>query len=566
MSPPRLRRDPPQEGGIKRNAMFPRSHQLSKQIAFLAFGPFLHTLAFPPYGWTSLGWLALAPLFVFLRNTASQSLWYAFLGGVVYGTGWCVGVGDWLFSTVIMHFHLPFPVDILFVIGNYVVFAGLATGLATTLSSLFMRTGNPLLCWCGIPAVWVCGEFVRSDLTFGSSWGILGYSQFQHLSLIQIADLSGVYGLSFLMAFSSYLVAESVDAFRVSDSSFGSLPSLPWPGLGLFVTMLGATWLYGTSRLQDYPPLSAAGNKQAAAVLEIALVQGHVPDVQRWKRVYFTRSLLKYVSVSQREMQGTAPDLIVWPEFAINFYLDQEPVLRAQLGRFTQHSNAPLLLGGPRMETVTTGSQTESHTYNSAYLLAPGGKIVDWYDKIYLIPFAEALPFNVPVDTKGIFSGHEEAPSLFTHGRRSTIFPLLSSQFGVLICYEAIFPSLSRHLVNNGAEFLVNISNDTWLNDDPGAIAQHFTFSAFRAVENKRFLVRPATAGVSGFVDPVGRPSQLSTEKDRVVWGKIAPHHERTVYTRYGDWFAWTCMSFVLVALGVPLTTRRQARAGSEAR
>jgi apolipoprotein N-acyltransferase len=216
------------------------------------------------------------------------------------------------------------------------------------------------------------------------------------------------------------------------------------------------------------------------------------------------------------------------------------------------------------METIMSGSQTEIHKYNSAYLLAPGGEIVDWYDKIYLIPFAETPPFEIPIDTRGIFSGYEGAPSLFTRGQRSTIFSLPTSQFGVLICYEAIFPSLARRLVNNGAEFLVNISNDTWLNDDPGAITQHFAFSAFRAVENKRFLVRPATAGLSGFVDPVGRPSHLSTEKDQVVWGKILPHHERTVYTRYGEWFAWGCMGFILIALGVPFSARRQSSAGGE--
>ncbi len=537
--------------------MFQPSRQLSTDLALLGLGPFLHTLAFSPYEWTSLGWVALTPLFLFLHNTSDRSVWQSFIAGFVYGTAWCVGVGDWLFSTVTAHFRLPFPIDILFVVGNYAVFVGLATGLAIVLSSLCIRTGNRLLCWGGIPALWVCGEFVRSDLTFGSSWGILGYSQFPHLSLIQIADMTGVYGLSFLMALSGYLVAECIRSVRLSHSAF---QSLPWPGLGVFATIIGAVWLYGTSRIQDYPPLSE--QEQAAAALDIAMVQGHVPDGQRWKRVYYARSLLKYVSVSQRGMQGASPDLMIWPEFALNFYLDQEPLLLSQLGRFTQRNNAPLLLGAPRMESVTEDFQTEIRKYNSAYLLSPSGDIVDWYDKIYLIPFAETPPFEIPIDTKGIFSGYEGAPSLFTRGQRSTIFSLPTSQFGVLICYEAIFPSLARRLVNNGAEFLVNISNDSWLNDDLGAITQHFAFSAFRAVENKRFLVRPATAGVSGFVDPVGRPFQLSREKEGVVWGQIVPHHERTVYTRYGDWFAWGCMSCIPIAL---FNGRRRLRQGQDA-
>ena len=275
----------------------------------------------------------------------------------------------------------------------------------------------------------------------------------------------------------------------------------------------GAVWLYGTIRIQQYEQSVDPHQQPAVPTLGIAIVQGAVPSVQRWKRVSYLRSLLKYVSVSQRGMQGVSPDLIVWPEFALNFYLNQEPLLHAQLGRFTQRSNAPLLLGAPRMEERTAASQTETHRYNSAYLLAPSGQILDWYDKLYLIPFAESPPFGM-LDVLNVNDG---SPRLFTQGERSTIFSLPQARFGVVICYEVIFPRLARRLVQGGAEFLVNISNETWLNDDVGAMTQHFAFTAFRAVENKRFLVRTATAGVSAFVDPLGRPSQWSMQKDGVL-------------------------------------------------
>jgi apolipoprotein N-acyltransferase len=304
----------------------------------------------------------------------------------------------------------------------------------------------------------------------------------------------------------------------------------------LFIT-LG----YGALRVRQYAQV-------ITAPLTIALVRQDLPHARRWDRAARADSLLRYISATREGVANYEPDLIVWPEFAVSFYLDQEPVLRAQLGWLMNSVRAPLLVGAPRRE------RTENVTryYNSAYLLTPPGTATQVYDRIRLLPFAEYRPRAFPA----VAPHTDDAPSEFTAGRQLTVFTLPRHAFGVTICYEATYPTLSRRLVQNGAQFLVNISNDAWLTS-PGdaAAAQHFSMTVFRAVENKRALARAAAAGVSAFVDPVGRVSRRSTTPEGILLGEAVPQHALTVYTRYGDWFAALCLG---IAAGALFTTWRQ--------
>lgn len=510
----------------------------------LALGAFLYTIASPPYEWTGAAWLALTPLFLVLRDKTPTT---AFLAGLVYAMLWCVGVGYWMYLTIAAHFPLVFPFDVLFILANYLFYAGLCTGAVATGSCLLMRQGNPWCRWIGIPALWVSGEFIRANPLFGVSWGILGYTQYRHLPLIQIADITSVYGLSFLIALSGYLAAECVSSLRFFQVSSlkPQASKLPWPALGFLAGALALTLGYGTLRLRQYaqPPSSPA--------LRVAVVQGNVRNAQRWQPAYYASALLKYVSVTTQGIAGSTPDLVVWPEFAVSFYLNREFLLQAQLGQFAHAAKAALLLGAPRLEESDSGARY----YNSAYLFSPAGELVDVYDKIRLVPFAERSPFALPP----LFPHNAAAPSEFTPGARATVFSLPHGTFGVTICYEAAYPSLTRRLVQNGAQVLVNLSNDTWLGGAAAAVEQHFAMAVFRAVENKRPLVRAATAGISGFVDPTGRPHTLSTAEETVIQGAAFPRRELTVYARYGDWFSWACVSFSLVAL--LSATRRHAGA-----
>lgn len=508
----------------------------------LLLGAFLYIAAAPPYEWSLAGWVALTPLFLVIRGAAPLA---AFAAGFAYSLLTCAGITYWLYFAIAAYFPFSSVVAFLFTLLSYSVFVGVYIGLASAGACLLMRNPRSLLSWLGVPALWVGAEYARTSLFSGFSWELLGYTQYRHLPLIQLADLTGVYGVSFLLAFSSYVAAEAVASFRPSLSA-ACLPSstsrFPWPALKLLLGGIVLAYAYGAVRLYQYsggPPV---------APLSVAVVRSTIPNAQRWQRAAHAGSLLRYIATTREGVAKRQPDLIVWPEFAITFYLDREPALRAQLGWLTNSVRAALLLGAPRMAHGGDGT----HYYNSAYLLSPSAAAVQVYDKIRLVPFAEYHPSGFPAFAPQT----DNAPNEFTAGQRATVFSLLRSAFGVTICYEATYPTLSRHLVQNGAQFLVNISNDTWLTS-PGdaAAAQHFSMTVFRAVENKRDLVRAATAGVSAFIDSVGHVSQRSTLADGVVLGEAAPQNALTVYTRYGDWFAALCLG---IGAGALFAVRRQ--------
>lgn len=527
----------------------------------LILGVGLYTLAFPPLSWSWAAWCALAPLFLVIRDKTGMS---AFFVGLMYGVLWCMGQGFWLYGTMTEHFSLSPAFSLPFLLINFLVFAGLPTGVVAVLTSRIMRCGSPLLAACGAPALWVSGEFLRANPAFGVSWGILGYTQYQHLALIQIADVTSVYGISFLLALGGYVIVEVWRAFLAyrqqgtgnghrarkgtNSSAFRTAHSAFWPAASLLLASLVVTLSYGAWRLHQYadPP--------QATPLQVTVIQADVPSEQRWKPMYYASTLLKYASTTSRGLTGRQTDLIIWPEFAISFYLDKEPLLGAQLGQFAQMLQSPLLLGAPRLEETTDGPRY----YNSAYLFSATGDLVDIYDKLRLVPFAEFRPFSLP----SLLRHSPDAPSEFTPGTRETIFSLPSGVFGVTICYEAAYPSLTRHLTRSGAQFLVNISNDTWLTGAAAAVEQHLAMNVLRAVENKRALVRAATAGISGFITPTGQLTAPSTRTEAVLHGALSPVNALTLYTRWGDWFSFGCVGFSLFTS--IWTARRSLRAKRE--
>ena len=526
----------------------------------LLLGASLYTLAFPPYSQSWAAWFALAPLFFVIRHTSGKG---AFFFGLSYGLLWCMGQGYWLYWTMIDNFALRPLVALPFLLANFIFFSGLPTSLVTGLSHLIMTRSSPLLSALCVPALWVSGEFLRANPLFGVSWGVLGYTQQQQLLLIQIADLTGVYGVSFLLALSGYVVAQLGQALltrRKKQTSRAhnllrkswNLEPVTWsalrPALGLFLGAVIFTCGYGALRLHQYASTSATP-------IRVALIQGDVPAEHRWNPRHYAGTLLKYAAVTRRSLTDTRPDLAIWPEFAISFYLDKEPLLRAQLGEFARMLRTPLLLGAPRLEESEQGPQY----YNSAYLFSAQGKFLDVYDKLRLVPFAEYRPFSLP----HLLSNRPNAPSEFTPGVRPTIFTLPSGPFGATICYEATYPAITRRLVQAGAQWLVNISNDTWLGEAQAAVEQHFSMNVLRAVENRRSIARVATAGVSGFISPTGRVTILSSAKEGALHGEVSLQRNLTIYTQWGEWFSYSCLGFSLL---VAAQAARRSRLAIDAR
>jgi apolipoprotein N-acyltransferase len=298
---------------------------------------------------------------------------------------------------------------------------------------------------------------------------------------------------------------------------------------------LAATLAYGAYAQRAYASPGEDGRR-------ILVVQGNVPNEFRWKRAFFERTLATYARLSYAP-HGERPDLIVWPENAVNFYVNREPMLLQQIGTVAGRARDGLLLGGPRLADDT-------HARNSAYLLDAGGGARATYDKRRLVPFAEYDPFL------GAKTGGPEQP-FYSPGGDAQPLRAADMSLGTIICYEVLFPHLVRDLVAKGADVLVNLANDAWLDGgDDSARQQHFSMTVFRAIETRRFLVRAAANGVSGLVTPLGRPYALiASDTAGASEARVQPRQGLTPYVRWGH--AW-----VVVVGGVVLALARR-RPGS---
>jgi apolipoprotein N-acyltransferase len=502
-----------------------------EDLSLVALGAVLYTLASAPFEWASLGWVALTPLFMVLRGKGFAQ---AAIYGMLFGVAICAGVAYWMYFAISYYFVTIFPFNMVLTLAAYTMFVGLYTGAAAAASSLLINYGALPIRWAAIPALWVVCEYARSTFLSGFSWGLLGYSQYRHLTIIQIADLAGVYGVSFLLACSSYAAAEFILASGNRWRDVGG--AITNPALLCVAATIGATFVYGEVRLRYYVSHPAKDSVRVAIVTRKTVAR------DRFERIRYLRAFLDYTKATGDGVAKGSADLIVWPEFASGFYLDSDRAMRVQLTHLTAATDAALLTGAPR----STQSDGITHYYNSAYLFSPSGELLDTYDKIRLLPFAEYRPFGM----QSLTSRNSDYPEEFTAGSRETIFSIPRARFGVMICFEATYPTYARRLARNGAQFLVNISNDVWLSSLSGtpATSQHFAMAVMRAVENKRALARVTAAGITGFVDPVGSTHLLS-QSEGVMLLAVPLRDELTIYTRFGDWFVVVCLLFSLLSL-----------------
>ena len=501
-----------------------------EDISLVALGAILYTLASTPFEWSSLGWVALTPLFVLLRG---KGFGEAAIYGMLFGVAICAGVAYWMYFAISRYFVAIFPFNLVLTLAAYTMFVGVYTGAAAAASSLLINYGDRTIRWAAIPAIWVVCEYARSTFLSGFSWGLLGYTQYRHLAIIQIADLSGVYGVSFLLACSGYATAEFILALGNRWREGGAIS---YPALFCVAATIVAAFVYGEVRLSYY------ASHPAKDSVRVAIVTRKTAAQDRFERIRYLRAFMDYTKATGDGVARGSADLIVWPEFASGFYLDSDRAMRVQLTHLTAATDAALLTGAPRSDQ----SDGSIHYYNSAYLFSPSGELLDTYDKIRLLPFAEYRPFGM----RSLISRNSDYPAEFAAGSRATIFSIPRARFGVVICFEATYPTYARRLARNGAQFLVNISNDVWLSSMSGtaATSQHFAMAVLRAVENKRALARVTAAGITGFVDPVGS-IRLSSQSEGVRLLAVPLRNELTIYTRFGDWFVVACLLVSMLSL-----------------
>jgi apolipoprotein N-acyltransferase len=480
---------------------------LPEKVTFWSFlSGLLLALAFPRVDLASLAWVALVPLFLVMPARPFRS-------GFTAGIGFFGFVLYWL-NIVMTTYGKMNPV---FSVAAYlllVCYLSLFFGTATWAACRFReKLGlSPILT---LPVVWVALEFLRSFFLTGFPWATLGYSQSDHLALIQSADIFGVYGISFLLILTNAVLAEVIGIARSGD-----FRKLPWRGMAVAVLLFSLNLGYGFWRLGQ----NLDGRKDT---LETALAQGNIDQSIKWDPAFQKRTVDRYRALSLAAEGRDGVKLVVWPESATPFYFQDGGPLATEVSSVARRADAFLLFGSPAYQF-----ENRSYRYlNSAFLLSPSGKVLGRSDKIHLVPFGEYVPLRrfLPFIDKLVVGIGDFSP-----GRISPL-PLDGHRIGVLVCFEGIFPELAREYVREGSDLLVNVTNDAWFGRS-SAPYQHLAMTRFRAVENRIWVVRAANTGISAFIAPSGRIIEQSPIfKTLFLDGKAGLGARPFIYTRIGD-------------------------------
>ena len=395
-------------------------------------------------------------------------------------------------------------------------------------------TGHRFL--LALPAAWVLLEFLRNTLLSGFGWNLLAHTQWSWIHLIQIADLTGAPGISFLVVMVN-------TALWLTVSRTGDPWRRPWreaaPDSTLVrwtaaLCVLGALF-YGHHRLKQ---VDQAAADPSAPALKIAVVQGNIPQREKWDEGFQEMIWSRHEALTRRAAEER-PDLIVWPETAAPGFLE-ETAVQGRLASLAKEMNTALLVGIP--------SEPEpGRLLNSAVWIGADGRIGQRYDKIHLVPFGEFIPLRPLL---GWLTRLYPIPD-FSPGREFTVFQT-SPALSVLVCFEDLFPGLSRAFVSRGARVLFVITNDGWFGRSAASL-QHLQASVFRAVEGRVWIGRAANTGWSGFVDPAGRrlpsPGQVPRFEEGVAVARVTEGPPVRTYVRCGEWFLWLCLLLAGLAL-----------------
>ena len=389
--------------------------------------------------------------------------------------------------------------------------------------------------------VWVATELGRQYVWDGFPWALLGYSQVTWLSIAQLASITGVYGVSGLLA-----LAGSAAAFAVIADG-----RQRWVVPGAVALFVAGIAVWGQVRL-NRSALLTAGDP-----VRVAVLQGNIAQEDKWNPALADAITERYISMTRQALLGGAT-FIIWPESATPFLFERDLLRGGAIRRLAREGRATLLVGSDQIEPVRAEPGREkpsSRLYNAAFLVRPDGQVGAVYRKMQLVPFGE----YVPLQRLLFFIGPiVEAASDFLPGQEAVVLPVDGHGASTAICYEVIFASLMRRFVLNGSELLTTITNDAWYGTS-SAPYQHWEQASMRAIENGRYLARAANTGISGFVDPYGRVVQRSALFEEALFvGDLRFIKERTIYVRIGDVVAWMSLAFVVAALVVTFRLRVQ--------
>jgi apolipoprotein N-acyltransferase len=469
------------------------------------------------------GWLAffsLAPLVVAIvraRNARRAFL----LGWLAQTTAWLVMV-PWVVRVMSYYGGLPYAVGVAIFIAM-ALYLGIFGALFAVLVKR-LRLGEQFLPWLLVPSAWAAVEYVRTYALTGFPWNLIAAALINYTSLIQIDRFAGPYLVGALVVFSSTVAAWWITqrpraATRVFVAGALGILLMVWWGTGLVASKLNA-------------------RPNATPTIIAALLQPNITQQMRWDDANVI-TIYKRMMAMTEEAASHGAKIVIWPESTVPLSYTETDFFRQSIEEISKRRGIDIILG-----SVATDPARPNRLWNSAFLVSDGTTI-GHYDKIRLVPFGEYVPLR-----RVLFFAEKLVRAVGEFEFGANEHPLQGKvMYGPAICYEIVYPQITRTQIRNGADVLVTITNDAWY-DGTSAPAQHLWQARLRAVEGDRYLLRAATTGISAFVDPAGRMLQsIPMGGEGIIYAQFQRRTGTTPYVRFGDWFAWLACAVVLIGV-----------------
>jgi len=508
--------------------------QLLKRWVLPALTGFFYALALPPYNHGEMGWIALIPLLFAVEDCRPAD---AFRRGYVAGLVF-FGLTTWW----IIHVSLPGMVAL-------IAFLALYFGLAALFIRWVVDRNDTDAVWKNFLAVvvsaagWVTLEWVRGTFPLGGfGWNGLGVTQHALTPVLQFARFTGVYGVSALVFVVNFGLYCTIRRYLRNLGSGTPTRRLSWEFYGV-MTLFCLAMFDGVQEIKN--------NRQepVTRALRLALVQGNIPQNLKFDETQKPLIFDRYRTLTETAT-WTQVDLIIWPETATPDALRYDPETYILVTNVTGKTQANLLTG-----TIDfTPHTVPLEAFNAAALIRPDGIIAGIYRKIHLVPFGEYVPLRKIGPFLKWFTPVTDS---FERGDDMTLFTVRGFTFGAVICFEDTLPDLYRRFVKRGADFMVNLTNDAWFKDSPAAEI-HLANAVFRAVENRRSLVRCSNHGVTCLIDPAGfvRHQAAPFTTATLAFTLLVPRElPLTFYTQHGDVFVGGCALIALAGVGLAWKT-----------
>ena len=522
--------------------------------ALAIFSSLLQVLPFPIAGpaplWRRLFcWFCLTPLLLAMlgTNKAGRPLRPAQTALLAYVCGffWYMGNCYWIYQTMHLYGDIPrvASVGILVLFSLYVALYHAMFG--ALIGILRKKFTIQTVLWCA-PFLWVAVELARALIT-GFPWDLLGYTQVDNLAVSRLAPWTGVMGLSFVVACVNVLWLSQLPLPR--GKSLGA-------GIAVASALVLTATLFSVYRTPPKAPTSASAVLLQENISVGAQANGVIESKEQMLASFTDLSLHPDFSTNTSSNSTTTisvakPDIIAWPEAPTEF-IDADPVFRSTLGALAIRAQTPVVVN-----SISFGQRNANghyDEYNSADFFLPNGSYAGHYDKMRLVPFGEYVPYK-PLF---FFAGDLLGSLPFVPGLQRRLFASGGRQYGIFICYESIFGDDIRRFVADGAEVLVNISDDGWYGDS-SAPWEHLDMVRMRAIENGRWVLRATNTGITAAIDPYGR---ITASMPRHIRGSTQVNFgylsNETLYTRYGDWFGWLCAIVSAAVLAIGHAKRRE--------